>query len=142
MVKNRTLAFIVLLALCWTFIADPLITLLAHQLEPQHQDLCRRVNDFIVILVVSFVLYQRIRKQQSQLRFAAEQYHRLYQDIPAPMYVYDRRTLEFLAVNEAMVHRYGYTQSEFLKMKVTDIRLPEETDLLMNAIASLSEWLC
>lgn len=139
MLTNKTPVFIVLLALCWAFIADPLISLLARTLEPRHQNLFRSVNDLIVILIISLVLYRRIDRQQSQLRFAAEQYRRLFQDIPAPMYVYDRHTLEFLAVNDAAVQRYGYTADELLKMKVTNIRPPEEIDQLMRVIASLPE---
>ena len=33
---------------------------------------------------------------------------------PVPMWVYERETLRFLAVNEAAVAQYGYTRDEFL----------------------------
>jgi len=78
MIKNRTPALIVLLALCWAFIADPLITLLAAYLAPDHIDLFRRLNDLVVILVVAAMLNKPLRR-------AMGQYQRLYPDIPTPM---------------------------------------------------------
>ena len=104
--KNRVPAFTVLLALCWAFMADPLITLLAAYLAPGHVDLFRRVNDVLLILLLAAALYRPLQR-------AIGQYRRLYQDIPTPMYVYDRNTLQFLAVNDAAVKRYGYTQRSF-----------------------------
>lgn len=130
MLKNKIPAFIVLLALCWAFIADPLISLLAAYLAPHHVDLCRRLNDAVVILLVAGLLYRPVRR-------AMGQYHRLYRDIPTPMYVYDRHTLEFLAVNDAAIKRYGYSHSRFLRMKAADIRPPEDTDELLQVIAGL-----
>lgn len=42
------------------------------------------------------------------------------------MYVYESRTFDFYAVNEAAIQQYGYTESEFLNMKATDIRPADE----------------
>jgi PAS domain S-box-containing protein len=42
------------------------------------------------------------------------------------MLVYDIETLAFLMVNEAAVAHYGYSRSEWLSMKATDVRPPEE----------------
>ncbi|MFO7806558.1 MAG: PAS domain S-box protein [Paracoccaceae bacterium] len=51
---------------------------------------------------------------------------------PDPMWVYDLDTLRFLAVNNAAVARYGYSQDEFLAMTIADIR-PEEDRLMLQA---------
>ena len=40
---------------------------------------------------------------------------------PDPMWIYDRDSLNFLAVNEAAVVDYGYTKEEFLKLTIADI---------------------
>jgi PAS domain S-box-containing protein len=42
------------------------------------------------------------------------------------MWIYDRKTLGFLAVNNRAVSRYGYSRSEFLSMTVKDIRPEDE----------------
>lgn len=48
-----------------------------------------------------------------------------------PMWVFDRENLAFLEVNDAAVQQYGYSRSEFLGMKITDIRPAEDVpDLL------------
>ena len=54
---------IIAAALGWAFMAYPLISRMAEQLEPTHRDLFRSLNDFVVILVVSFILYRRISRQ-------------------------------------------------------------------------------
>ena len=46
----------------------------------------------------------------------------LFDQTPHPMWVYDCETLQFLAVNQAAIEQYGFSRSEFLKMRITDIR--------------------
>ena len=43
-----------------------------------------------------------------------------------PMWIFDVRTLAFLAVNDAAVTEYGYTRKQFLAMSILDIRPSEE----------------
>lgn len=56
-----------------------------------------------------------------------------------PMWVFDRGTLELLAVNDAAVARYGYTRDEFLSMRISAIRAPDELPSLQEALLSLGE---
>jgi PAS domain S-box-containing protein len=51
-----------------------------------------------------------------------ENYKRLFDDSPAPMYIYDDETFQFIAVNNAALRQYGYSRDEFLSMKATHIR--------------------
>ncbi|MAP81496.1 MAG: PAS sensor protein [Aequorivita sp.] len=55
---------------------------------------------------------------------------------PFPMWIYDVETLQFLAVNKEAIKHYGYTEEEFLTMKITDIRPPEEIPKLLRSIKS------
>ncbi|GEM_PF-4849823 len=50
----------------------------------------------------------------------------LFDHHPLPMWIYDLKTLAFLAVNHAAVEKYGYTREEFLKMTLKDIRPAED----------------
>lgn len=52
------------------------------------------------------------------------QYHILFKQHPQPMWVFCLKTLRFLAVNEAAVQQYGYSEEEFLAMTLKDIRTP------------------
>ena len=47
--------------------------------------------------------------------------------------MYDRRTLAFLAVNEAAIAQYGYTRDQFLAMRLVDI-VPDVTAADMRAL--------
>ncbi len=48
-----------------------------------------------------------------------------FRDHPQPMIVYDPETLAIVAVNPAAVTHYGFTQAEFRRMSLLDLR-PEE----------------
>jgi PAS domain S-box-containing protein len=54
-------------------------------------------------------------------------YRIMFQGNPLPMWVYDLQSLRFLAVNDAAINHYGYSQEEFLRMTIEDIRPSEET---------------
>ena len=60
----------------------------------------------------------------------------LFLDNPLPMWVYDLETLEFLEVNEAAEVQYGYSRDEFLGMRITDIRPPDDVPRLLEDIAA------
>jgi diguanylate cyclase (GGDEF)-like protein/PAS domain S-box-containing protein len=49
----------------------------------------------------------------------------LFEGNPVPMWVFDKESLRFLAVNKASVEHYGYSREQFLAMTLLDIR-PEE----------------
>ncbi|MBV9387161.1 MAG: EAL domain-containing protein [Chroococcidiopsidaceae cyanobacterium CP_BM_ER_R8_30] len=71
------------------------------------------------------------RKQiESALQESEQRYRLMFESSPHPMWVYDLRTLCFLAVNKTAVHCYGYSQEEFLAMSVRDILLYENISLL------------
>jgi signal transduction histidine kinase len=50
----------------------------------------------------------------------------LFDHHPDPMWIHDRETLRFLAVNDAALKQYGYSRDEFLAMDVTQIRAGAE----------------
>lgn len=54
---------------------------------------------------------------------------------PLPMCVYDLGTLAFLEVNDAAVAKYGYRRDEFLALRITDIRPPEDVPTLLADVA-------
>jgi PAS domain S-box-containing protein len=115
-------AMVLAAGLAWAFIADPAITYLTAHLNPERQDRLRRINDVLVILLVSVILSIRLRKQQRALIRSEQEYRRLFEANPDPMWIYDRQTLRFLRVNDAAVQKYGYRRERFLKMTIYDIR--------------------
>ena len=67
-----------------------------------------------------------------------ESYRLLFEHNPQPMWVYDLETLRFLTVNEAAVVRYGYTREQFERMRITDIRPPEDVPPLLEAVRAMA----
>jgi hypothetical protein len=80
-----------------------------------------------------------LRRAEEALRHSEERYRLLFEANPQPMWVFDRETLTFLAVNQAAVDHYGWSREEFLAMTVKDIRPPEEIPALMDLMGRLVE---
>lgn len=57
---------------------------------------------------------------------AEHAYRLVFQSSPVPMFVYDVMSLQFIAVNDAMIRDYGYTEQEFLAKTVPDIHPKED----------------
>jgi two-component system, cell cycle sensor histidine kinase and response regulator CckA len=58
----------------------------------------------------------------------------LFSSNPHPMYVCDSHSLQILEVNAAAIRAYGYSRAEFLQLRVTDIRPPEEVPRLLESV--------
>jgi PAS domain S-box-containing protein len=65
------------------------------------------------------------------LRRRNEQYRVLFATYPSPTWVYDDKTLAFVAVNDAAVRHYGYSREHFLAMTIRDIRPQEDIPALL-----------
>ena len=76
-----------------------------------------------------------LKEAAEQLKQSAEKYRLLFEANPQPMWVYDAKTLAFLAANDTAVVRYGYSRDEFLEMTLADIRPPEDMPALMQSLA-------
>jgi PAS domain S-box-containing protein len=70
------------------------------------------------------------RLLEHQLQENEQKYRMLFEANAESMYVYDRETYRFLAVNQAAIARYGYSREEFLALTIFDLRPPEEVPKL------------
>jgi len=61
----------------------------------------------------------------------------LFINNPNPLWIYDTKSLEFLAVNYAAIAKYGYTKEEFLSMTIADIRPKEDIDDLITSVKKI-----
>lgn len=79
------------------------------------------------VVLLAVCEQQLRREQQNYWRGEDNRERRLFfQNNSYPMWVFDRNTLAFLAVNEAAVREYGYSRHEFLQMTILDIRPTED----------------
>ena len=65
-----------------------------------------------------------IRVDITELKQREASFKLLFRGNPLPMWVYDRTTLRFLAVNEAALRHYGYSREAFLAMSLSDLQRP------------------
>ena len=96
----------------------------------------------VTALAEDFDTLMKTVKRELADRLASEQtaidsertYRMLFQGHPQPMWLYDLDTLAFLDVNDAAVDKYGYSRDEFLAMKITDIRPPQDVPKLLEIV--------
>lgn len=99
----------------------------------QNATLMMEDEKFTGFLVVARDITDR-KKMEEALEDSEKRYRELFLSNPHPMWVYDLESLCFLEVNDAAVHHYGYSKSEFLNMKITDIRPQEDIPALMENV--------
>jgi len=75
------------------------------------------------------------RTSDPAVRRSAPSFRLLFASNPLPMWVYDLETLSFLEVNDAAIAKYGYSRDEFLSMRITDIRPPDDVPEFLANVA-------
>jgi PAS domain S-box-containing protein len=83
-----------------------------------------------------------LREKQRAESDSEERYRFLFENNPQPMFVFDARSLAFLAVNDAALALYGCARDEFLSLNVSDLEVGPPTPLpeLRERIARLPAY--
>jgi PAS domain S-box-containing protein len=89
--------------------------------------------DIFFAVLLTVVLQYAYRKYVGDVFDLATDYIRLFRKNPQPMWIYDLKTFRFLAVNDAAKEMYGFSQEEFLSMRITDIRPYEDVPAVMTS---------
>ncbi|HEY6256740.1 MAG TPA: EAL domain-containing protein [Xanthobacteraceae bacterium] len=80
-----------------------------------------------------------VRIDITDLKRREESSRLLFDENPIPMWVVDRDTNKFLAVNNAAISHYGYDREEFLKLTPFDIRPAEDHEKFRHYMHR-SQW--
>lgn len=97
------------------------------------------------VFILSYEITER-KMIEAALRESEERYRFLFEHNPAPMLIYASQSLHILAVNEAFLKSYGYSEDEILAMFLFDLYPPDEkqpiSDLAHNlqGHAYAGEW--
>jgi len=75
------------------------------------------------------------RSLAERIRQSEETHRLLFEKSPLPMWVVERESLQFLAVNDAAVRNYGYSRAEFLELSLRDVNPPEDVPGLLAYLA-------
>jgi len=132
--SNRFYVYIFVIGIGWASCSDLLISGFENEVSRFVLESVRIANNFVLFGVVAVLLYRHIRKQQFMLRASEVQYRSLFESNPNPMWVFNKETLRFIAVNNAAIQKYGFSRAEFLKRGIFDIRPAEDHGLLTEAL--------
>jgi diguanylate cyclase (GGDEF)-like protein/PAS domain S-box-containing protein len=69
-----------------------------------------------------------------------ESFRLLFDGSPMAMWVVDRETLGFLAVNQTAAELYGYSRDEFMKMAVPDLRSADNRETLSDYLDDMLKY--
>ena len=84
-------------------------------------------------------LHHRMEEDKNKQELIAEnesRYRNLFENNPMPMFVVDLESLAFLAVNNAAMKHYGYTQEEFVLFSLTTLTNTDDPQKVMRAFRS------
>ncbi len=67
---------------------------------------------------------------EEALLVTKENYKILFENSPAPMFIFDFETLQIIDCNQQTLLKYGYTKEEFLQLSIKDLRPKEDISKL------------
>lgn len=136
----------IITASCWILFSDELVGLLVT--NPKERTDLSIIKGWVFVLLTGFLLYRliksllarwskevdehiaRIKEQQEQVKIFRE----LFQVMPDAVFMLDVNTQKILDANPAAEKMYGYTRTEFLTKRSTDISAqPEQTQRVIAA---------
>jgi PAS domain S-box-containing protein len=82
-----------------------------------------------VLFYTTINLFKQLSKRKRsifELKESEKRYSNLFHSSPQPMFVFDSQTFRFVQVNKATLELYGYSEEEFLKMSLRDIKSKED----------------
>ncbi len=88
--------------------------------------------ELLPVAVARALQEKALRKEKEQ---SEERYRVLFQEIPLPLWLYDVETLRFLAVNQAAIAHYGFSEDEFKAITIKDIHAAEDVPQLLEGLA-------
>lgn len=149
--RRAALAF-ALFGSLWILVSDWLLKLVAP--DPASFASWQTYKGWLFIAISTLVIYGVLARAEHRRAGAAaalaaneRHYRLLFASNPHPMWVYDLETLRFLEVNDAAVANYGYSQEEFRRMTLFDIRPAEDAERLRaeieragNVLNHSGEW--
>ena len=128
-IKPEALIAIIILipVVVWVFFADDVITKeISSSPLGNTKDLC----ETIFIFFTTVILYFSIKILREKAEQSGKEYLQIFKINSVPMWIFDKKTLTFLLVNDAAVKSYGYSREEFLSMNIKDIRSIDEVNKL------------
>ncbi|GAA4096606.1 PAS domain S-box protein [Mucilaginibacter panaciglaebae] len=97
------------------------------------------IKGLFYVLITGVILYKLIVNYNSRLDESERQYRSYFEANPSPMWIYNKRTLNYTAANNAAISNYGYTLEEFKNMTILDIRPKSDIGKVHATVKQLTE---
>ena len=75
-----------------------------------------------------------LARARANLQTMQAEYRFVFEHNPMPMWVFDLETLRFLAVNDAMLHHFGYSREHLLGARILALRPPQDHAAVEEAV--------
>ena len=128
----------------WILFSDKLAFMVA--VDASRAQLFSTIKGLFFIVTSTLLIYFLLkiedsgkRKLINEIAGVQRSFNLLFEDNPLPMWIYNNETLEIMAVNPSACHTYGYSAEEFRKIKITDLRPPEEVPVLLKTLAGYKD---
>ncbi|MDO7743617.1 MAG: PAS domain S-box protein [Pedobacter sp.] len=135
----KSIVFYLVVGILLLLIGDraiELVILKSKEPELQYQFLYK---DIILVVAVAYITYFCVHFYLSNIKMTSIHYQKLFAGSPYAIYVMEKKSLKFLAVNEAMTDLYGYTEEEFLSMTTLAIRPEEERARIVSFLNTFGD---
>ena len=133
--KKRFPQYLVIIYICfgvlWILLTDYFVSLFFKDNIAQINAI-QSVKGVVFIILSSLLLYIVASYFTNEINNQEHKYIKLFKDHPQPMWIYDIETYEIVKVNNAAINTYGYTKSEFLQLKLFDLRPPSVRKKMLN----------
>lgn len=137
---RRSFSYIVLFYLLTGFTLLFAASLFINTIDTNYPDINLRYlhhyKYILFILISGTALYFLLRSHDQHLSSVEENYHKLFEGSPGAVYVINKASFKFLAVNNIMIKKYGYSRAQLLKMTALDIRPKNERTRLKDYLNS------
>ncbi|WP_276132588.1 PAS domain S-box protein [Polluticoccus soli] len=122
------------------FVYNPIIVLTGtSETEVANNILKAGAQDYLIKGEIDARVLAKSIQYAIERKRMANDYKRLFLESPVPMYIFEKDTHRFLAVNEAALRQYQYTKNEFLAMTALDIRPESEWERFYKVRQSMPD---
>src|SRR5690349_4486258 len=123
--------------LLWIILSDKVLDLLKGHMDVSYILFLSSIKGFFYVILTGIILYRLILAYNSQVEENIKQYQSYFENNPSPMWIYNKRTLNYTAANNAAIAVYGYTLDEFKNMTILDIRPKADIGKVYTVIKGL-----
>jgi PAS domain S-box-containing protein len=125
----------------WIGLSDALLFFISDKFS-FNQNLTTTISQwkgFFYVVVTSILLYYLIKRKTKLISLVKNDFKRLFQDNPNPMYIFDVETKNILLANKAASNQYQYTLQELSQLTLYDLRPNTEKNRLQTHLQNLTE---